>query len=308
MPKNDIFVNLCYKELLLVLFMFKDHTAEFLHLVDAGKKTHAIVLTMGFSMQALMLVLQAFRGNQRYYATNHSQWVLLSMDGAEVVCDLGIHVMPYASIDSNYNLASVTLLTGENNFLSPVMSVFLKKQLNRGALLAILGEKAETIKLFHYESARKPWITCHDTMLISTLVYRLFNEKNLNNHNTHKLDNRLINTITLMKNNTEEPLALKEIAFHLGISKRHTERLFRKYLNTTPAKYYLNIRLWKAKKMLQRTKTPIIQVSTACGFVSASHFSRAYTNYFNIAPSHENNRRTLPESELNQPSLKQHSG
>lgn len=240
-------------------------------------------------MQALMLVLQAFKDNNRQNTAGEHRWVIISREGSAVTCDLNIPVDPHASIHANYQFASVTLLTGDNASLSPILAVFLKKQLKKRVSLATLGTKAEMLQLFHYEGKRKPWIACDSIHSVSTLIYRLLNEANQINQRTQTLDQRLVEAITLMRNNTEEPLPPKELAFHLGVSRRQLERLFRKHLDTTPAKYYLNIRLWQAKKLLQTTKRLVIQISVTCGFANAAHFSRAYMQCFGIPPSKEKN-------------------
>ncbi|WP_423909383.1 GlxA family transcriptional regulator [Candidatus Spongiihabitans sp.] len=90
----------------------------------------------------------------------------------------------------------------------------------------------------------------------------------------------LLECIELMEANIEQPLSPNELARLVEISKRQLERLFRRYLNTTPARYYLNMRLDAARKMLETSAMKIIDVTVACGFKSAGHFSsRSYSSY-----------------------------
>jgi transcriptional regulator GlxA family with amidase domain len=95
---------------------------------------------------------------------------------------------------------------------------------------------------------------------------------------------RLNDALLLMEANSEEPLATDEIAALVGISRRQLERLFRQYLGSMPAKYYLNLRLSKARAQLQRTSQSVVQISLACGFSSAAHFSNAYRERFGVTP------------------------
>ena len=53
----------------------------------------------------------------------------------------------------------------------------------------------------------------------------------------------LLECIELMEANIEQPLSTIELAELIHISKRQLERLFRRYLRTTPARYYLTLRL-----------------------------------------------------------------
>ncbi|WP_082850459.1 GlxA family transcriptional regulator [Caballeronia sordidicola] len=98
---------------------------------------------------------------------------------------------------------------------------------------------------------------------------------------------RLNDALQLMEANIEEPLATDEIAALSGISRRQLERLFKQYLGAMPAKYYLNLRLIKARTQLQRSSQSVVQISLACGFASAAHFSNAYREKFGVTPREE---------------------
>ncbi len=102
---------------------------------------------------------------------------------------------------------------------------------------------------------------------------------------------KLLKVIELMEENLEEPLSRNGLAATAGLSTRQLERLFRKYLNRSPARYYLELRLNKARLLLLQTNMSIIDVALACGFVSASHFSKCYRDFFGRTPRKE---RGLP--------------
>lgn len=97
--------------------------------------------------------------------------------------------------------------------------------------------------------------------------------------------------LQLMKNNIEEPLSVDELALHAQISRRRIDRLFQRYLNTTPSRYYLETRLTRARRLLQQTNEPITSIAIACGFGSAPHFSRCYREFFGVSPSQAGARR-----------------
>jgi transcriptional regulator GlxA family with amidase domain len=102
---------------------------------------------------------------------------------------------------------------------------------------------------------------------------------------------KLLKVIEMMEKDLEEPVSRTELARNAGLSTRQLERLFRKYLNRSPARYYLELRLNKARLLLLQTNMSIIDVALACGFVSASHFSKCYRDFFGRAPRKE---RGLP--------------
>lgn len=102
---------------------------------------------------------------------------------------------------------------------------------------------------------------------------------------------KLLSVIEVMEKNLEEPLNRIDLARDANLSTRQLERLFRKYLNRSPARYYLELRLDKARLLLLQTNMSIIDVALACGFVSASHFSKCYRDYYGRTPRKE---RGLP--------------
>lgn len=98
---------------------------------------------------------------------------------------------------------------------------------------------------------------------------------------------KLLQVISLMEDFLEEPLARAELARRAGLSTRQLERLFRRYLGRTPTRYYLELRLHRARALLTQTSMSILNVALACGFVSASHFSKCYREFFNKMPREE---------------------
>ncbi|HXH04262.1 MAG TPA: GlxA family transcriptional regulator [Candidatus Competibacteraceae bacterium] len=101
---------------------------------------------------------------------------------------------------------------------------------------------------------------------------------------------KLSEAVALMEANLEEPLPLEEIARHLDISFRQLERLFHDYLHTTPARYYMELRLNKARQLLLTTPLAITQVALACGFASVSHFTKNYSRQFGMPPREQRRR------------------
>ncbi len=102
---------------------------------------------------------------------------------------------------------------------------------------------------------------------------------------------KLTEAVLLMESNLEEPLSPDELASYVNISRRQLERLFRSYLHCTPTQYYLGLRLRNARLLLLQTEKSIVEISLACGFASAPHFSKCYRDLFGLPPRDE--RRLL---------------
>ncbi|MET3660260.1 transcriptional regulator GlxA family with amidase domain [Aquamicrobium ahrensii] len=100
-------------------------------------------------------------------------------------------------------------------------------------------------------------------------------------------NSKVLTIIELMEANLSEPLSLIEIADHVDLSRRQIERLFRSEMGRSPARYYLEIRLDRARHLLIQSSMPVVEVAVACGFVSASHFSKCYRELYARSPQQE---------------------
>ncbi len=98
---------------------------------------------------------------------------------------------------------------------------------------------------------------------------------------------KLLMAMQIMENNLEDPLIPDEIADIIALSTRQLERLFAKYIHTSPKRYYLQLRLEKARNLLRQTDLSVTDVCVACGFRSLSHFSKSYRSTFGMPPGME---------------------
>ena len=98
---------------------------------------------------------------------------------------------------------------------------------------------------------------------------------------------KLSEVIQRMEANIEEPISPSLLASEVGMSTRQLERLFRRYLNRSPKRYYMELRLQKARNLLMQTDMSVINVALACGFSSPSHFSKCYRSHSDTTPYRE---------------------
>ncbi|OMH30557.1 GlxA family transcriptional regulator [Motiliproteus sp. MSK22-1] len=97
--------------------------------------------------------------------------------------------------------------------------------------------------------------------------------------------NSLRNILQLMSANIDEPLSVDELASYVGVSRRRIERLFQAHLETTPSRYYLELRITHARRLLLQSNDSVANIAVACGFLSTTHFSRCFKDYFGASPS-----------------------
>ncbi len=102
---------------------------------------------------------------------------------------------------------------------------------------------------------------------------------------------KVLEAVALMEANLEEPLPTEEIARLVNVSRRQLERLFKQHLDDMPSRYYTELRLARARRLLQHSGQSILQIALACGFASGSHFSNAYRARFGHTPRDERSQR-----------------
>lgn len=98
---------------------------------------------------------------------------------------------------------------------------------------------------------------------------------------------KLTTIVEHMEANLAEPVELSTLAAAAQLSTRQVERLFRHYLATAPAVFYLELRLAQARHLLRETTKPVRAVALDCGFGSSSHFCHAYRRHYGQSPTHE---------------------
>lgn len=91
--------------------------------------------------------------------------------------------------------------------------------------------------------------------------------------------------IRSMQRHVEDTIPIVEIATRAGVSPRQLERLFLRYLQTSPTRYYLSLRIDRARELLLYSDRPILEVAIAVGFTTTSHFAQWFKKLQGMRPS-----------------------
>lgn len=105
---------------------------------------------------------------------------------------------------------------------------------------------------------------------------------------------KLREAIILMERNLEQPLDIGDVARKVALSQRQLDRIFKKHAGVSPVRYYLNVRLDRARGLITQTELPILDVAIACGFGSNAQFSRTYKSRFGLPPSRDRIEGRVP--------------
>ncbi len=102
---------------------------------------------------------------------------------------------------------------------------------------------------------------------------------------------RLLGVLEHMERNIEEPSSREALATDAGITTRQLDRLFAAHLHTSPMRYYMNLRLDRARNLVLQSSLAVTEIAVACGFAGLSHFSAVYKQRFGFSPRHERRRQ-----------------
>jgi len=110
-------------------------------------------------------------------------------------------------------------------------------------------------------------------------------------HQSRVTDSTTVDALKLMEANISEPLTIAEIAEYAKVEPRSLQRRFKKQLGKSPERVYLDIRLTRARILVQRTKKSLQDIANETGFASASHLTARYTPRFGASPREDRAER-----------------
>ena len=88
-----------------------------------------------------------------------------------------------------------------------------------------------------------------------------------------------------MENHYKEKISLDQIAENMYLSPFYISKLFKSETGDTPINYLINLRMEKAKELLDQNSTLSIQeAAAAVGYEDAYHFSKLFKKYYGLSP------------------------
>lgn len=90
-----------------------------------------------------------------------------------------------------------------------------------------------------------------------------------------------------MEEHYREKISLDQIATNMYLSPFYISKLFKSETGDTPINYLINLRMAKAKELLDTSPNVSIQaVAFAVGYEDAYHFSKLFKKYYGLSPMH----------------------
>jgi AraC family transcriptional regulator len=81
------------------------------------------------------------------------------------------------------------------------------------------------------------------------------------------------------------PIALAELAHHVGLSKFHFVRKFHAAAGESPAAFVRKLRVEAARSLVLRTMLPLRSIASEVGFADEYHLSRVFRAVTGVTPS-----------------------
>ncbi|HTS17817.1 MAG TPA: helix-turn-helix domain-containing protein [Verrucomicrobiae bacterium] len=88
-----------------------------------------------------------------------------------------------------------------------------------------------------------------------------------------------------MAEHVAEEFNLDQLAAQVGLSKFHFDRLFKSAIGVSPSRYYINLRLDAARRLLRETKKSVVTVALDVGYTNPSHFAQLFRRETGLSPS-----------------------
>lgn len=106
-------------------------------------------------------------------------------------------------------------------------------------------------------------------------------------------DERLVHALRFVRDNYHRPIQVADLAENAGTSRRLLEQLFDRYLDTSPSKQILAVRLEAARQLLGRSVLSMSEIAARCGFDSPEVMCRAFRREMSMSPSEYRQKRRL---------------
>ncbi len=89
---------------------------------------------------------------------------------------------------------------------------------------------------------------------------------------------------TYVNGRLASPIVVADLAAHVGMSKYHFIRTYRKLAGCTPMATVRHLRAEAARNLILTTDLPLKQIAEHCGLGNAQHFSRVFRETFGKPP------------------------
>lgn len=185
----------------------------------------------------------------------------------------------------------VSICVNKDFFKKVTLEALGKEKVNLKKIeSAYSGQLLELIRNFKCElmnfAGRYPMMT---QSIATQIAFQLLRDNDTDAHIysvKDSNDNKSIKkAIEYMQNYYNCRITVDEISRAIYLSPSHFKRMFKYYTGKTPHQYLIEIRLEKAKEILERDECSMEEAARLCGFINSGHFSTAFKRIKGMTPS-----------------------
>ena len=82
----------------------------------------------------------------------------------------------------------------------------------------------------------------------------------------------------------DRPISIEQLSKSLGYHRTHLSKLFKQTVGLSPMQYLMQLRLERAKTLLD-SKWTVEQIASSVGFSDPLHFSKQFRRKYGLSPS-----------------------
>jgi len=105
------------------------------------------------------------------------------------------------------------------------------------------------------------------------------------NQRIRQTEDRVLRSLTLMRENLDRTLSLEHIARHAGLSVPHFAAMFRRQLHCSPIEFHIRLRMQRACELLESSDHTAAEIADALGYRDPLYFSRLFRRKIGQPPT-----------------------
>nr|WP_279380143.1 AraC family transcriptional regulator [Sporosalibacterium faouarense] len=107
----------------------------------------------------------------------------------------------------------------------------------------------------------------------------------INNNREKQLEGIIIEAIEFIKENYNKNVSLRDVAKNLNMSYHYFSKFFKESIGKNFVDYVTDIRMSKAKELLENEDYSIKAISFDIGYNDPNYFSKIFKKYFGMSPT-----------------------
>ena len=142
---------------------------------------------------------------------------------------------------------------------------------------------------------------CGDGNIVDTLLQLLFNYvTRIYTYNSQKTQYipHVQKAIYYIHEKFDDDIKIADIADYVYLNSSYLQRIFKKWMGESILSYVTNLRIEKARMLLENTKFPIIDIAISVGFNNRQNFALVFQKYFNVSASQYRNNYLKTQNNL----------